>query len=90
MTPIRLDSITISLSLLEFGQLREKPQESEQYKISWSKDGVLVTRYDDEVRISLPIEDARGMWTVRVQLLTDEVRKDLNGVLQDSATFEIQ
>jgi hypothetical protein len=90
LTPIQADGITISLAMLEFGQLREKPQKSEQYKISWTKDGVLATKYDDEVRISLPIGDARGTWMVRVQLLTDEVRKDLNGVLQDSATFEIQ
>jgi hypothetical protein len=90
LTPVQADSITISLLLLEFGQLREKPQKSEQYRISWSKDGVLATKYDDEVRISLPMEEARGTWTVRVQLLTDEVRKDLNGVLQDSTTFMIQ
>lgn len=90
MTPIKGNKITISLSLLEFGQLRPSPQKNEKYRISWSKDGVLGTKYDDSVKISLPIEEARGAWTVTVQLLTDEVRKDLNHDLQDSATFEIE
>ena len=80
----------MSLSLLEFGQLRVEPVKNERYKISWSKDGVLAIEYDDQVSISLPIEEARGIWTVRVQILTDEVKKDLDGVLRDSATFEIQ
>jgi len=75
---------------LEFGQLRVEPVKNERYKISWSKDGVLAIEYDDQVSISLPIEEARGIWTVRVQILTDEVKKDLDGVLRDSATFEIQ
>ncbi len=51
---------------------------------------MLAIEYDDQVSISLPIEEARGIWTVRVQILTDEVKKDLDGVLRDSATFEIQ
>jgi len=80
----------MSLSLLEFGQLRVDPIKNEQYKISWSKDGVLGTKYDDRVGITLPIQEARGIWTVRVQILTDEVKKDLYGVLQDAAVFEIQ
>jgi hypothetical protein len=82
--------MTISLSLLEFGQLRVEPVKNERYKISWSKDGVLAIKYDDRIKITLPIEEARGIWTVRVQILTDEVKKDLDGVLQDSAIFEIQ
>jgi hypothetical protein len=82
--------MTISISLLEFGQMRTSPLKNEKYRISWSKDGVLGTKYDDSVKITLPIEEARGTWTVAVQLLTDEVRKDLNRDLQDSATFEIQ
>ena len=80
----------MSLSLLEFGQLRVEPIKNERYKISWSKDGVLAVKYDDRVNITLPIDKARGIWTVRVQILTDEVKKDLNSVLQDSATFKIQ
>jgi hypothetical protein len=80
----------MSLSLLEFGQLRVDPMENERYKISWSKDGVLGTKYDDQLGISLPIQEAKGIWTVMVQILTDEVKKDLHGVLQDAATFEIQ
>jgi hypothetical protein len=80
----------MSLSLLEFGQLRVDPMENERYKISWSKDGVLGTKYDDQLGISLPIQEAKGIWTVMVQILTAEVKKDLHGVLQDAATFEIQ
>ena len=80
----------MSLSLLEFGQLRVEPIMNERYKISWSKNGVLAIEYDDRINITLPIEEASGIWTVQVQILTDEVKKDLNGVLQDSATFEIQ
>ena len=80
----------MSLSLLEFGQLRVDPVKNEQYKISWSKDGVLGTKYDNRISITLPIQDSKGTWTVRVQLLTEDVRKDLNGVLRDTATFEIQ
>ena len=78
------------MSLLEFGQLRPSPSKNEMYRISWTKDGVLGTKYDDSFQITLPIEEARGTWMVNVQLLTDEVRKDLNRDLQDSATFEIQ
>jgi len=70
--------------------MRPSPLKNENYRISWSKDGVLGSKYDDSVKITLPIEEARGTWTVAVQLLTDEVRKDLNRDLQDSATFEIQ
>lgn len=80
----------MSLSLLEFGQLRVDPINGERYKISWSKDGVLATKYEDLVSITLPIHEAKGIWAVRVQILTDEVKKDLYGVLQDSAMFEIQ
>lgn len=81
--------MTVSLSLLEFGQLRVEPAKNERYKISWSKDGVLAIKYDDRVSVTLPIEEARGIWTVQVQILTDEVKRDLNGVLRDSITFEI-
>jgi hypothetical protein len=35
-------------------------------------------------------ESARGVWTVDVRLVTDEVRKDLKGVLKDSAEFQIR
>jgi hypothetical protein len=63
--------------------------QNERYKISWSKDGVLATQYDDKDGISLPLAEARGLWSVGVQLLTDEVRKDLRGGLQDSVTFQI-
>lgn len=79
----------MSLSVLEFGQFRPRPVKGERYKISWSKDGVLATQYDDKVGITLPIEEARGLWSVGVQLLTDEVRKDLRGVLRDSVSFQI-
>ena len=51
---------------------------------------MLGTKYDDSVKITLPVEEARGTWTVIVQLLTDEVRKDINRDLQDSATFVIE
>jgi hypothetical protein len=61
--------MTISISLLEFGQMRTSPLKNEKYRISWSKDGVLGTKYDDSVKITLPIEEARGTWTVAVQLL---------------------
>jgi len=64
--------------------------QSEKYRITWSKNGVLASQYDDEVSISLPLAQARGLWRVSVQLVTDEVRKDLHNVLQDSAAFEIQ
>jgi len=82
--------MTISLQLLEFGQLRPSPFEGEKYRISWRKDGVLFTKYDDQVKIKIPVSQATGTWKVEVQLLTDEVRKDSNGVLQDSAEFEIE
>jgi hypothetical protein len=87
---LKQNGLTVSLSLLEFGQLRPSPEENERYKISWRKDGVLATKYDDQVSITLPIEEAKGVWTVDVQLLTDEVKKDLHGDLYDSATFKIQ
>lgn len=79
----------MSLSLLEFAQFRPKPVKNERYKIAWSKDGVLAAQYDDKVGFDLPIEEARGLWSVGVQLLTDEVRKDLRGVLRDSVAFHI-
>jgi hypothetical protein len=90
LTPLKHKKMTISLSLLEFGQLRSKPLKGERYRISWSKDGVLATEFDDRTSITLPIEEARGSWKVGVQLLTDEVKKDLNSVLQDSTKFEIE
>jgi hypothetical protein len=90
LTPRKGKAITITLSLLEFGQLRPSPQKNEKYRISWSKDGVLGTKHDDSVKITLPIDEARGTWTVMVQLLTDEVRKDINRDLQDSTTFVIE
>jgi hypothetical protein len=80
----------VSLSLLEFGQLRTKPIKGEKYRICWRKDGMLKPKFDDKVSIALSNEDAKGVWKVNVQLLTDEVRKDLKGSLQDSSTFEIR
>jgi hypothetical protein len=77
------------VSLLEFGQFRPKQIKNERYKISWTKDGVLATQYEDKVSVTLPIDEARGLWSVAVQLLTDEVRKDLRGVLRDSVGFQI-
>ena len=67
--------------------MRASPEKNEQYKISWRKNGVLATKYDDKVSITLPIAEARGEWAVAVQLLTDEVRKDLRGDLHDSTSF---
>jgi len=85
-----LEKVSISLSLLEFGQLREKPTPGEKYRITWSKDGVLASQFDDQIGISVPLTQARGIWRVSVQLMTYEVRKDLHNVLQDSAAFEIR
>ena len=39
--------------------------------------------------VTLPVDEARGLWSVGVQLLTDEVRKDLRGVLRDYVSFQI-
>jgi hypothetical protein len=89
LTPVKSGQVTLSLSLLEFGQYRSQPVKNERYKISWSKDGVLATQYDDKISIAIPIVTARGLWSVGVQLLTDEVRKDLHGVLRDSVNFQI-
>jgi hypothetical protein len=75
---------------LEFGQLRTKPANGEKYKISWNKNGVLAARYDDQTSVTLETEAARGAWKVDVRLITDEVRRDLKGVLQDSAKFQIK
>ena len=80
----------MSLSLLEFGQLRTKPLNGEQYKISWNKNGVLAAKYNDRVSVTLGTEEARGEWKVDVRLITNEVRKDLKGVLQDSAKFTVR
>ena len=85
---MKRNRITISVSLLEFGQLRPKPLKGERYRISWFKDGVLETRYDDETRFTLPVEEARAIWEVEVRLLTPEVRKDIHGVLSDYARFD--
>jgi hypothetical protein len=75
---------------LAFGQLRTTPVENERYRISWSKDGILETKYDDQTTITLATELAKGVWTIRAQLLTDDVKKDLKGVLQDAASIEIR
>lgn len=80
----------MSLELLEFGQLRPKPVEGERYQISWSKNGIPAAQYDDRMSFALPIDESVGLWKVTVQLMTNEVRMDLNGVLQDLAMFEIQ
>jgi hypothetical protein len=90
LTPLKESKVTMSLSLLQFGQLRTKPVKGERYRICWSKNGVLATKYDNKVSVTLPTVEAKGEWQVTVQLLTDEVRKDLNGVLRDSAKFQIQ
>jgi len=78
----------MSICLLEFGDLRTKPVKGEHYRITWSKDGIV--KYDDKTKVTLKTEDAKGIWKVNVQLVTSEVRKDLKGVLQDSATFEVK
>lgn len=80
----------MSLSLLEFGKLRTKPIKGEKYRICWRKDGMLKPKFDNKVTVTLSNEDAKGVWKVSVQLLTDEVRKDLKGSLQDSTSFEIK
>jgi len=41
------------------------------------------------VSVTLPMDKVRGLWSVVVQLLTDEVRKDLRGVLTDGVSFQI-
>jgi len=82
--------LTISLSLLEFGQLRTKPIDGEMYRIRWHKDGMLKPNLDNKVSVTLSTEEAKGVWKVSVQLLTDEVRKDLKGALHDSAKFEVR
>ena len=90
LTPSKESRVTMSLSLLQFGQLRTKPLKGERYRIYWSKDGVLATKYDDKVSVTLPTAEAKGEWQVTVQLLTDEVRKDLKGVMRDSTKIQSQ
>jgi hypothetical protein len=90
VTPATASEITMSLSLLGFGQLRTKPLKGERYKISWNKNGVLTSKFDDKTSVTMETESARGIWTVDVRLVTDEVRKDLKGVLKDSAEFQIR
>jgi hypothetical protein len=85
-----MTTVHISLSLLEFGQLRVTPVEGERYRITWSKNGVLASQFDDHTSIAVPVDQAKALWKVQVQLLTLEVRKDLNSVLQDTASFEIR
>jgi hypothetical protein len=78
---------TVTLNTLKLGQLRQPGNEveGERIEVTWSQDGA--DRVDLKDQFS--VDANSGSWTVKVQLVTPEVRSDPQGLLLESETFVV-
>lgn len=82
---------TVQLLAVPLAHLRVKPLPGvmENYTVHWAKAGTRQGNLDGEFSFSLPVEKARGNWSVTVSFATSEVRSDPDGVLSSTMAFSI-
>lgn len=81
------DTKRVDLHTLKLGQLRESGNEvgDESLEVRWSHNGQEQPQLNNHFGIDAKV----GSWSVFVQFLSNEVRNDPNGLLQDTAHFTV-
>ena len=79
--------MTANLKLLALAQFREKRVENlvENYTVTWSKNGQVVSQLADQTSISFASEPGEK-WQVAVKLTSSQVKTD-NGVLSATKSW---
>ncbi|KAG4065778.1 hypothetical protein HA402_012456 [Bradysia odoriphaga] len=81
------DTKRVDLHTLKLGQLRESGNEvaDERLEVRWSHNGQEQPQLNNQFEIDAKV----GTWSVNVQLISNEVRNDPNGLLQDTSHFTV-
>ncbi|KAF9934386.1 hypothetical protein FBU30_002210 [Linnemannia zychae] len=85
----KIKSFDIEAKLIPLGQFRKdqsKRAEGEKYSLRWFRDRVHQSELDDQTRIKVPVSD-EGVWELKTELVTSQVRKDPRGLLKASKVF---
>ena len=68
---------TVTVDVVPLGQFRTPPaDDGSKYTASWTKDGVLLSQFDDKFEIEVNVPEDAGEYEVTVQFHTPEVRSD--------------
>lgn len=81
------DTKRVDLHTLKLGQLRESGNEveDERLEVRWSHNGHEQPQLNDQFEIDAKV----GAWSVHVQFVSNEIRHDPDGLLQDTAHFTV-
>ncbi|KAI9291970.1 hypothetical protein K502DRAFT_296126 [Neoconidiobolus thromboides FSU 785] len=86
-------NIIVNLTPLAFGPFRKDPElfKGEKFIIKWYKNNVQLSQFNDQFKLSLSNINSyySGNWTVKVQLITPEVKKDDTRLLFSEKKFVI-
>lgn len=78
------DSVRVVLQAVPLGQLRTDGKKAdERYEVTWTHNGSEQPQLRDKFDWGLPLDSARGQWSVKLHFVTPEVRSDPKGYTTD-------
>ncbi|KAF9585805.1 hypothetical protein BGW38_000657 [Lunasporangiospora selenospora] len=87
-----LTSYGVEAKLIPLGQYREDQSKrlgkEERYEIQWFKSGEHFSEWDGQNKVSIPVSE-EGLWQVKIEYKTPEVRQDMRGLLKASKIFAL-
>ncbi|KAF9429290.1 hypothetical protein BGZ76_001536 [Entomortierella beljakovae] len=84
-------SYGVDVKLIPLGQFREDPSKrvgDESYSIRWFRNGAEQPEFNDKTKIQLDASE-EGIWEIKVEYQTPEVRRDPRGLLKASKVFVV-
>jgi hypothetical protein len=80
----------LNVQLVPLAHLRVEPVSSaESFTITWSKDGQIIERFENETSMEMNDGAALGTFSIDVTFRTEEVRKDPHGHLISNREYTI-
>ncbi|KAI0718188.1 IgA peptidase M64-domain-containing protein [Cerioporus squamosus] len=78
---------TLDLALVPLAHLRARPVGvAESYEVTWARDGVEVPEWKNRTSVA-DAGDALGSYVVKVRYWTEEVKVDVDGLLESEAAY---
>ncbi|KAK1227749.1 hypothetical protein PQX77_009220 [Marasmius sp. AFHP31] len=85
------DNTALEATFIPLAEYRPEADriEGEEYTVTWSKDGEVLSDFTNKTKVVFPPERALGRYKLEVGLVTPEVVLDKEGVLNGVVEFEV-
>ncbi|KAL0059217.1 hypothetical protein AAF712_014063 [Marasmius tenuissimus] len=85
------DNTALEATFIPLAKYRREEEriEGEEYTITWSKDGEVLSDFTNKTKVVFPPEGALGKYKLEVDLVTPEVVLDKEGVLSSMVEFDV-